>query len=263
MPYVALCTLLLHMCICGSSFPPKPAAASILNLHTEGSRTAADLDAKTNAEEVERLRKATSTHVSAIRRHKVRQSQLEDALISLKQDLETSQDALSEAEAAVTQARTKAAAADLRASAAEAAERSARMELAGAVDEVASVRDESRAALAHMQDTSCEALRSAEAATAAHVQHLTAHVSSLEAENKRLQQLNQQFENRQASGVEEGRKEDVGKNVVAELQRRNHKLQMALAEQHATGETCPNAEVRTTLRENRYIGGALEAPELS
>ena len=139
------------------------------------------------AAEIERLRKGASTHIAAIRRHKARQVQLEDALIGLKQDLEAAQAGQGDDQACVKQAKARAAAAERRAVAAEQAERAARHELSSKSDEVLMLREQSRSGLEQLQQTSCQAIVEAEEKARAHIEQLSARIDALTHENAKLE----------------------------------------------------------------------------
>jgi chromosome segregation ATPase len=212
---------------------------------------AAKADAKASAEEAEKLRRQSASHAAALRRCKVRQQQLEDALVSIKHDLEASQTKVEQAEGKAHAAIAKVGAVTRRAAAAEVSAKAAQAELAAEADKVAAVREESRARLASMQEASCEALRSTEAAASEQVHRLTLRVTELKSEKKCLEVRLQEAQARLRSPEKQQPAEKISRRdgpaesgnalvvtdegnkaseVIADLQRRNHQLQMALAQ---------------------------------
>ena len=181
---------------------------------------------------MERLRKGASAHISTIRRHKARQHQLEDALIAMKQDLEAAQATDGDSHLQMKQARAKAAAAERRAIAAQEGEAIAKKEAEKLSQELDVLREQSRHALASLQNTSCQALAEAEDKVKAHVQQLEQRLEDLLQENGRLQRESKCGD---ARGLEA---------MVDDLKRRNRQLQMALAGQSGLLPASQGVEVR-------------------
>jgi hypothetical protein len=196
---------------------------------------------------IEKMRRAATTQIAALRRHKLREQQLEDALLAMKQDKEAGEAAVRDAREATKEARAKVADAVRRQRAAEAAEQAAQRDLANQADEVAAVRNDSRAAVARMQGESCEALRAVEAAATARVHELTAHVEALQDENAELQrQLACTAHCRSRSSSPQKQLQLASNDdVVADLRQRNHELQLALAERPITsGKLCAERDTQ-------------------
>jgi chromosome segregation ATPase len=211
---------------------------------------AAKADAKVSAEEAEKLRRQSTSHAATLRRYKARQQLLENALVSMKHDLEASQERSAQAQSTTVAAKAKTEAATRRVAAAEERVKTAQADVAAEVDKVAAVREESRAMLASMQEASYEALRSTEAAASEQVHRLTLQVTEMESENKLLKKHLQDARERarlleqQQLSLEQSCRDTPAEvrgalvvsgeaskasDVITGLQHRNHQLQMALA----------------------------------
>ena len=213
--------------------------------------------------EIDRLRKATSTHIAAVRRHKVRESQLEDALLAVQKQVDASQDQAAAAEEAARGARTKTADAVRRQRAAEAAERTAKQELAQQADELSAVREESKAVLARLQDSSCDALRSAEAEAAARMEDISKQVKRLREERSNLQQELADLKKEHQAGDGQClavQRADEAASEVQELRQRNHQLQLALAAQSTGQHGARHLLEAVRILRSRFIASASCTP---
>ena len=231
-------------------------------------RNAEEQRAQEAAQELRRVRGTLSSQAASIRRHDERQRQLEDIIVDLKHDLDAAQASHQAAAGEAAAIKQDVAKKELRLRQAAAAANRARDELA---DEkatcnaaVAAGHADLQSTLKQVQQQAQEAASAVKEAHAAQTRELQTRLGVLQAERDALQMENAQLcdrvqqlssqqeaaEVRSAARSQHASSEDLHA-VIAGLQQRNNRLQMALARKHASeqatnGQVCACATITST-----------------